>query len=482
MIRNPIIPIILCGGTGTRLWPLSRKSYPKQFLSIFSDNKNSLLQKTQNRLNGIENIINPIIVCNEEHRFIVGEQMNAIGIKPLSIMLEPFGRNTAAAITIAALKSIQYEKDPYLLVVSSDHEIKIEEEFIKTVNHSLKYADLGNIITFGVLPTYPETGYGYIKGIEPFPVSKEIKGIQISKFIEKPDIKSAEKFIKDRHYSWNSGIFIFKAKTILNEVKNFAPKVLKYCSDSIKKEVIDLDFQRLDSKAFKKVPNISIDVAVMENTKLGIVLPFYSKWSDVGNWKSVWENETKDKNNSVIIGPTYANNVKNSYLRSENRLLVGIGIKNLIVVETNDAVLIANMTEAQNIKKVVEDLNKKNLSEAELHRKIIRPWGSYISIAEEENWKVKRIEVKKGASLSLQSHKYRAEHWIVVKGVAKVEIEKKIFYLEKNQSTYIPIGAKHRLSNEGNETLTLIEVQSGSYLEEDDIERFEDIYGRLHKI
>ena len=480
MLKSCIIPVILCGGTGSRLWPLSRQSYPKQFLSINSKANKSLLQSTQERIKNINGLRDPILICNEEHRFLVAEQMREINIKPNSILLEPIGRNTAPAIVLAALKAVEIEKDPILLVLSSDHFIGNQSQFIKVINEGIQYAERERLVTFGVIPDSPDTGYGYIKSELPLDGSK-VYGSNIESFIEKPDLETAKELIKDKRYTWNSGMFIFKANLILKEIKNHSPIILKYCKDALEGSLFDLDFQRLKKEAFKKCPNISIDVAVMEKTNIGTVLPLEAKWTDIGSWDSIWKISNKDINNNFIKGKVLAKDTTNCYLRSEKRLITTIGIKDLIIIETSDAILVAEKSKSQEVKNVVNLLKKEGISEGQEHKKIYRPWGFYESIIDEERWQVKIINVKPGEKLSLQKHHHRSEHWIVVSGTANVEIDGKQTTLHENQSSYIPIGSKHRLSNPGKIMLKLIEVQSGSYLGEDDIQRFEDNYGRVHK-
>ena len=479
MSEESVIPVILCGGTGSRLWPLSRKSYPKQFLSINNVSNESLLQQTYKRIRNLKGLKQPILICNEEHRFIVAEQMREINIKPSSILLEPIGRNTAPAITLAALKSLEFEEDSILLVLSSDHIIGDNDQFIKVINSGLKYASDGRFITFGVIPDGPETGYGYIKSAEPLDESL-IKGSNIDCFIEKPNFETANKLIKDKRYTWNSGMFLFKTTSILNEIKNYSPDILNLCKKSLEKNLYDLDFQRLDKNEFEKCPNISIDVAVMEKTNKGTVLPLKANWADMGSWDAVWKISKKDENKNFIEGNIITKNTKNCYLKSEKRLIAAIGLKDLIVIETSDAILVADKNKSQEVKNIVETLKEKGIREGQEHKKIYRPWGSYESIIEEQRWQVKIINVKPGEKLSLQMHHHRSEHWIVVSGTARVEINDKEFSLHENQSSYIPIGSKHRLSNPGKIPLKLIEVQSGSYLGEDDIQRFEDNYGRIY--
>ncbi len=479
MSKDSITPIILCGGKGSRLWPLSRESFPKQFLAFNKNNNKSLLQNTNERILPLCNLNNPILICNEEHRFIVAEQMRESKINPHSIILEPFGKNTAPAIIIGALIAMEKDENPFILVLSSDHLIKNEIEFINVIQSGLSYAESGDLVTFGIVPTSPDTGYGYIEAEKTFK-KNQITGHKIIKFFEKPKLEIAEKFIQDQRYTWNSGMFLFKAKSIIKEAEEICPEILELCKSSIKQKLQDLDFRRLNHKEFEKLPNISFDVAIMEKTKRGVVLPLNAGWSDIGNWKSVWENSHKNSEGNVIKGQVIAKHSENCLLRSESRLVVGIGLKNLTVVETSDAILIAGQNQSQDVKNIVEELKSKGISAGQEHKKIYRPWGDYLSVAEGIGWQVKLINVKAGGKLSLQMHHHRSEHWVVVKGTAKVEINSKISILSVNQSTYIPLGAKHRLSNPGKIPLLLIEIQSGSYLGEDDIVRFEDNYGRIN--
>ena len=478
MTIDSIVPIILCGGTGSRLWPLSRKSYPKQFLSINPEENKSLLQKTQQRIQEVNEIKSPILVCNEDHRFIVAEQMREINIKPLSIILEPFGRNTAPAIAISAIKSLQFEDDPILLVLSSDHQIENINKFVEVVNSSIKYAKAGKIVTFGIVPNSPNTGYGYIEGEEDY---QDLVATNIKSFIEKPNKKKAKELISMKRFTWNSGMFLFKASTILNELNKFHPDIVINCRESLDNKLLDLDFERIKSDSFSKCPDISIDIAVMEKTNLGTVIPLDVGWNDIGSWGSVWEISKKDVEGNVVQGNILSKKNKNCLLRGENRLIVGIGLENLIVIETSDAILVANKESSQDIKNIVEELKMKGIKEGIEHKKIFRPWGNYSSLLEDQRWQVKLIYVKPGEQLSLQMHHHRSEHWVVVSGTAKVEIDNDQMMLSENQSAYIPLGSTHRLSNPGKIPLYLIEVQSGSYIGEDDIERFEDNYGRISK-
>ncbi len=476
MAKCGVFPLILCGGSGTRLWPLSRASYPKQFLSIKKEDKFSLLQKTIKRILPLKNLQKPILVCNEEHRFIVAEQMRELNIEDFIILLEPFGKNTAPAITLAALKALELEEDPTLLVLSSDHEIINVEKFLILLEKGIEYAEQNKLVTFGIVPTSPEIGYGYIQASKQ--LNNELEGVDIESFIEKPNLEKAQELIKDNRFTWNSGMFMFKAQEIIREIEKFSPKILACCKETINKSIIDLDFQRLDKIAFKKCENISIDIAVMEKTTKGIVIPLDVGWSDVGSWEVVWETSKKDNNGNFTEGNVILENTKNSYLRSENRLIVGIDLNELVVVETSDAILISNKNSSQKVKNIVNHLKKKNIPEGHSHTKVYRPWGHYLSVVEGNRWQVKLIQVKPGEKLSLQMHHHRSEHWVVVSGTAKVEVDNKIEILSENQSVYIPLGSKHRLSNPGKIFLTLIEVQSGSYVGEDDIVRFDDIYGR----
>ncbi len=477
MNNNKIVPVIMSGGRGSRLWPLSRESFPKQYLKIKKGNKFSLLQNTIIRLKGIENITNPIIICNEEHRFILLDQLEEINVNYNSIILEPIGKNTAPAITLAALQALKTEVNPNLLILASDHEIKNDRKFVEVVKKGLENSEKNLLVTFGIVPTNPETGYGYIEIEEPF-VKGEIKGLPIKNFVEKPTKSKAKEFVSQKRFLWNSGMFLFKAKTILNEIDKYYPDIKHNCSQSLLKSKKDLSFIRLDSQSFEKCIDISIDVAVMEKTSLATVLPLDAGWSDIGSWKSIWETEEKDNKGNVSMGRVFSNKSENCYLRSESRLVVGLGIKNLIIVETKDAILIANKECDQEVKNMLKDLESQRYEEVKIHKQIFRPWGSYTSLAEGKSWQVKRIEVRPGGSLSLQLHNHRSEHWIIVKGKALIEIDEKQFSLIENQSTYIPLRSKHRLSNPSEETLVLIEVQSGDYLGEDDIIRIKDIYGR----
>ncbi len=474
---NKILPVLLCGGSGTRLWPLSRASFPKQYLGMNPKESISFLQRTITRLENYDGINDPIVICNEEHRFIVAEQLRKINVVAKSILLEPIARNTAPAITAACLKSIEEEEDPSILVLPSDHIIQDNKTFLKVLEKAHHYVKQGKIVTFGITPHKAETGFGYIESEYPLNL-KVLNGEKILRFIEKPVEKKAKEFISDKRFTWNSGIFFFKASTFISEIKSSFPEIYSLCKESLLINSFDLDFQRLDKNLFSKCQNISIDKAIMEKTNLGVVLPLNAGWSDIGSWESMWEVSDKDKLGNVTYGNVITRDVENSYFRSDERLIVGIGLKNMIIVETIDAILISNKEQSQDVKNIVRELELKGNLEANTHKTIFRPWGNYTSIASGTNWQVKKIIVQPGESLSLQMHKYRTEHWINVCGKALVEINDEKIVLNQNESTYIPLGAKHRLTNTGNNSLIIVEVQSGDYLGEDDIIRFEDKYGR----
>jgi len=479
-IIKKIIPIILAGGTGSRLWPLSRKSFPKQFINLLDD-EYTMLQKTYKRISTLDGICRPIIICNQEHRFVVGHQMNKMNIKPLDIILEPEGRNTTPAITIAALRALDIFKDenidPILLILSSDHLIKDNNKFKLAIKNSINLALKDNLIIFGVPPTYAATGYGYIKSEKQL----DHNGYSASKvdyFTEKPNEKTAKEFIKDKKYSWNSGMFLFNASSILNEIKSFSPEILKNCKHCLENSEMDLDFLRLEKKSFVNCENISIDISVFEKTKKAFVMPLSCGWDDIGSWESLWKISNKDINGNSLKGRVLIKETKDSIIRSDYKLVVGLGLKDIVIVETRDAVLVADKNCTQSVKEIVSFMKEKKYNEAEIHKNVYRPWGSFLSIEKNNTWQIKKIEVNPGASLSLQMHFHRSEHWVVVNGTAKVEIDDIEKILGPNESVYIPIGAKHRLSNPTKLPLTLIEIQSGSYLGEDDIKRFEDKYGR----
>ena len=480
MSRNILIPIILAGGNGTRLWPLSRESFPKQFLSLENQTKFSLLQQTLKRIEnikGIEKVHDPIVICNENHRFLVAEQMREINIKPSRLLLEPEARNTAPAITLSTLSSIEIDNNANLIVLSADHFIHDTEKFHNAILKGIDYAEKNKIVTFGVIPNNPDTGYGYIECTDE--ISKEnLDSSNISRFIEKPNLENAKKFIENKKFLWNSGIFMFKAKTLIGELEVHMPKLIDNCLLANKKKEIDNDFCRPHREFFKNCENISFDNAIMEKTNLGVVIPLLSDWTDIGNWLSLWKNNIKDINGNSIKGNVISKDNSECFINSEKRLIAAIGLKNIVIVETDDAVLIANKTKSQQIKDIVEHLKREKRSEYKSHNKVFRPWGNYTLIEEGNRWQVKLIEIKPGASLSLQLHYHRAEHWIIVQGTAKVEIENQTSYITENEGVHIPLAKKHRVSNPGKLTLKIIEIQVGPYTQEDDIVRFSDVYGR----
>ena len=465
-----IVPVILSGGSGTRLWPLSRKLHPKQFINLV--NETTIFQDTILRLP--EDVAEPLIICNEEHRFLAAEQLREIGKKTNGIILEPEGRNTAPAIALAALQFINKGEDPILLVLSADHLIKNVEAFHQSISIANDLAEKNKLITFGVVPDKAETGYGYIEAN----INNTDDYYSIKSFTEKPNQKNAKKYLDSGNYLWNSGMFMFKASVYLNELEKFEPDILSACKKSYITENIDSDFIRIDNDAFHQCPNESIDYAVMEHTKNGVVVPLDANWSDVGSWSSLWDIKTKDNNDNVSEGDVVLEDVKNTYTYSSNRLVSVIGVSNLVIVDTQDALLVADKQQTHNIKKIVARLNNDKRSEVDNHRKVFRPWGYYDSVDSGEGFQVKRIVVNSGAKLSLQKHKHRAEHWVVVKGVALVTCGDKVFELVENQSTYIPQGSLHRLENHQDIPLEIIEIQTGSYLGEDDIIRLEDDYQR----
>jgi mannose-1-phosphate guanylyltransferase/mannose-6-phosphate isomerase len=468
-----LIPLILSGGSGTRLWPVSRKNLPKQFLELAG--KGTLFQQTLERTRQLPDVAAPIVVASDDHRFLAAEQLLQIGIDNATIVLEPLARNTAPAIALGALKALQRGGDPLLLVLPADHLIGDTLAFADAVNQAVPLAEQGWLVTFGIRPDRPETGFGYIRRATA--VSQQ--GFAVEQFVEKPDLATAESYLTDGRYDWNSGMFLFKASRYLEELAEHAPAMLAAVRESSASALADLDFVRVDPETFAQVPDGSIDYVVMEKTGRAAVIPVDCGWSDIGSWSALWLTGNKDANGNMSEGDTLSIDSHNSLLRSHDRhLLTTVGVDDLIVVTTPDATLVAHRDAAQDVKRIVEQLKASNRTEHSLHRVVHRPWGSYDSLEARERFQVKRIVVKPGASLSLQKHHHRAEHWIVVSGTAEVTCDDKIFLLCENQSTYIPLGSTHRLRNPGKVPIELIEVQSGSYLGEDDIVRFDDVYGR----
>lgn len=468
-----LIPLILSGGSGTRLWPVSRKNLPKQFLSLAG--QGTLFQQTVERTKLLPEVGAPIVVASEDHRFLAAEQLLESGIENATIVLEPVPRNTAPAIALGALQAVERDPEAILLVLPADHLIGDTESFTAGVRQALPAVREGWLATFGIRPTRPETGFGYIRRAEPIG-----DGVyQVAQFVEKPALATAESYLSDGSYDWNSGMFLFKASRYLEELGVYAPEMLQAVRTAHASAKGDLDFVRIDVEAFAKVPDNSIDYAVMEKTRRAAVIPVSCEWSDIGSWSALWLAGVRDAKGNLLEGDTITVDTTNSLLRSHDRhLLATVGVDDLIVVTTPDATLVAHRDAAQDVKRVVDQLKAAGRTEHSLHRIVRRPWGSYDSIESGDRFQVKRIVVKPGAALSLQKHHHRAEHWIVVSGTAEVTCDDQVFLLAENQSTYIPLGSVHRLRNPGKVLLELIEVQSGSYLGEDDIVRLEDVYGR----
>jgi mannose-1-phosphate guanylyltransferase/mannose-6-phosphate isomerase len=474
-----LTPLILSGGSGTRLWPLSREMYPKQLLPLIG--KRTMLQETAARVSGLPDLAAPIVVCNESHRFMVAEQMREHGTTPQAIILEPVGRNTAPAVAVAALVALDRARkskggndaDPILLVLPADHVIRDVSAFQSAVVSGSAAAAEGKLVTFGVVPDRAETGYGYIRR-----ASGDGPTYPVQQFVEKPDAATAKAYVESGEYYWNSGMFMFRARVYLAELKRHAPAMLSACEDAVAAATRDLDFTRLPAAEFGACPSDSIDYAVMEKTDSAMVVPLDAGWSDVGSWSALQDALPRDEKGNVVTGDVLVEDSSGCYLHSTSRLIGAVGLTDHVVVETRDAVLVAPRDRVQDVKSLVTHLKAQGRGESALHREVFRPWGSYDSIDHGDRFQVKRLVVKPGATMSLQLHHHRAEHWIVVSGTAQITRGEETFLLGENESTYIPVGTKHRIANPGKVVLHIIEVQSGSYLGEDDIVRFEDAYGR----
>jgi mannose-1-phosphate guanylyltransferase/mannose-6-phosphate isomerase len=471
-----LYPVILSGGSGSRLWPLSREHFPKPLLPLVSER--TLLQETACRLDPIPGLGDAVYVCNEEHRFLVAEQVAQLGKKPETIILEPQGRNTAPALTLAALYLVARDPEAMMVVMPADHVMTDPQRFVEAVQLGSASAQSGSLVTFGVLPDSPETGYGYIKR------NGELEGgaaYTVAKFVEKPDLQTAVRYVDAGDYYWNSGIFLMRADRWLEEISKHRPEILDCCRQALGQGAQDIDFLRVDKPTFLACPSDSIDYAVMEKTERAVVVPIKAGWSDVGAWSALWNVCPQDADGNVVQGDVIAQDTRNAFLVAQHRCLATVGVEDIIVVETADAVLVADKNKAQDVKEIVRRLKETDRNEHKFHRRVYRPWGCYEGIDAGPRFQVKRLSVKPGAQLSLQMHHHRAEHWVVVKGTARVTCGERTFNLHENESTYIPIGERHRLENPGNIPLEVIEIQSGSYLGEDDIVRYDDVYDRVPK-
>jgi len=466
-----MIPVILSGGSGTRLWPLSRGHYPKQFLPLVSEH--TMVQETVLRLDGLKGLKAPLAVCNEDHRFMMAEQLWEIGVKPAAIILEPMGRNTAPAVAMAALTATS--EDDVLLILPADHVISDLDVFHKAVVQAKALAEQGFLVTFGIVPTEPETGYGYIKR----DTLQHGSAYSVAAFVEKPDAETAKHYLKSGDFYWNSGMFAFKAGSFLTELEKFNPDMLVICRQALKAAKVDMDFVRLDKEIFSTCPADSIDYAVMEKTDKAVVIPLDAGWNDVGSWSALWDVTDKDPFGNAICGDVLTVDTRNSFIHAQSKLVAVIGVNDLVIVETDDAVMISSKDRVQEVKQIVGQLKALGRSEADIHRKAYRPWGHYDLVDTGERHQTKRIVVKPGGKLSVQKHHHRAEHWVVVKGTALVTKGDEKLLITENESIYIPLGIVHCLENPGVIPLEIVEVQSGSYLGEDDIVRFDDQYGRV---
>jgi len=479
-VGRPVFPVILSGGTGSRLWPLSRETYPKQLIALVDEH--TLLQATALRLTALEDLRSPIVVCNEAHRFMVAEQLQAVGMTPDAILLEPVARNTAPAIATAALAALglcDENDEPILLVMPTDHVVRDNKKFARAVQEAVQEAASGKLVAFGATPEYAETGYGYIKAGPATDTGKSTRVVEA--FVEKPSHEEAVALIEAGNCYWNSGIFVFSARQYLEELDCHAASIRESAQKAHENAKQDLNFLRLDAKYFAEAPNLSVDYAVMERTSNAVMVPFAAGWSDIGSWAALVELSApaeKDEAGNVVQGDAVLQDTHDTYVRAESRVVAALGVTNLVIVDTPDALLVADKNATQDTRKVVEQLKQAGRNEHRYHRKVYRPWGHYEQVDNGEGFQVKRLTIRPGGQLSLQMHRHRAEHWVVVRGTAKVTRGEETFMLSENQSTYIPQGTRHRLENPTEEILDLIEVQSGDYLGEDDIVRFEDIYGR----
>ncbi|BBO66134.1 mannose-1-phosphate guanylyltransferase [Desulfosarcina alkanivorans] len=475
-----ILPVILAGGSGTRLWPLSRALYPKQLISLVD--RHTMLQNTILRLDGLDGAQHPMVICNDEYRFMVAEQLRQIDIRADSIILEPVGRNTAPALAVAAIRALEKGDDPVLLILPADHHIQFTDRFQHILKAGVEHALAGRLITFGIIPQKPETGYGYIKMGAPLPsTTSDPSCVTIAAFVEKPDHETAKRYVASKDYCWNSGMFMFKASRVLEEMQAFVPDMVAACRLAITAGKSDLDFFRLDEAAFSACPSDSIDYAVMEKTDNGAMLPMAAGWNDLGSWEALWQVGEKDEQDNVVKGDVVLQDVGDSYLHAESRLLAAVGLKDHIVVETSDAVMISPRDRVQDVKGLVDRLKSGNREETRTHKRSYRPWGTVDQLVAGNRFQVNRITVKPGGALSLQKHFNRSEHWIVVRGSALVTRADDQFVLKEDSSAYISAGVAHRLENPGKIPLELIEVQTGGYIGDDDIDRLEDIYGRHRK-
>ncbi|EHN2288686.1 mannose-1-phosphate guanylyltransferase/mannose-6-phosphate isomerase [Escherichia coli] len=469
-----LLPVIMAGGTGSRLWPMSRELYPKQFLRLYG--QRSMLQETVLRLDDVD-AREPVVICNQEHRFLVAEQLRQINKLSHNIILEPVGRNTAPAIALAALSAIENGDDPILLVLAADHIINNKLAFHQAIKSAFKFALQGRLVTFGIVPTGPETGYGYIHRGQEETLDEQI-AYQVSRFVEKPNKETAESYIASGEYYWNSGMFMFRAKKYLEELEKFRPDILDACKAAIQGCKESDEFIKVDRDLFIACPDESVDYAVMEKTTDAVVVGLDADWSDVGSWSALWEVSPKDGKGNVLTGDTFLHNANNCYINTDEKLIAAIGVDDLVIINTKDAVLVVNKDQVQDVKKVVEYLKANHRSEYKRHREIYRPWGRCDVVVQTERFNVNRITVKPGAAFSMQMHHHRTEHWVILSGTGEVTIKDQKFLLTENQSTFIPIGAQHRLENPGKIPLELLEIQSGSYLGDDDIIRIKDQYGR----